>query len=280
MLNRAFFSLQMPWGPTQHRRRDADRERACSTPLFYRPFGVWGIPFATSFVNVIGTFLLSRSLKPLVGPFVTPRFRRAMIVIVRRVGAARRGVLRRLVRPRHAARTHASRAGREPARASGARRLGSGRARLALGSRRCADGVLRRARRLRASRVPGCASRSSRPRARSGYDAAVSSPQRVSVAATPGTQPTSQDESGAISSSSERPGEGPAPCADTSVHGAASIRDRLDPARRSERPTILRRPPRRGQLAHGGRRRRPTRRSRGLTTLASRRGARSHCATS
>ncbi len=50
--------------------------------LFYRPFGVWGIPFATSFVNIIGTILLSRSLKPVVGPFITPRFRRAMLVIV------------------------------------------------------------------------------------------------------------------------------------------------------------------------------------------------------
>jgi ABC-type Mn2+/Zn2+ transport system permease subunit len=42
---------------------------------------VWGIPFATSFVNIVGTILLSRSLKPVIGPFITPRFRRAMIVI-------------------------------------------------------------------------------------------------------------------------------------------------------------------------------------------------------
>ena len=40
------------------------------------------IDLSTSFFNVIGTFLLSHTLKPLVGPFVTPPFRRAMIVIV------------------------------------------------------------------------------------------------------------------------------------------------------------------------------------------------------
>ena len=83
MLNRAFFSLQMPWGPT----RIAVATLVANVvldALFYRPFGVWGIPFATSFVNIVGTFLLSRSLKPLVGPFITPRFRRAMIVIVAR----------------------------------------------------------------------------------------------------------------------------------------------------------------------------------------------------
>jgi putative peptidoglycan lipid II flippase len=80
MLNRAFFSLQMPWGPT----RIAVATLVANVgldALFYRPFGVWGIPLATSFVNIVGTILLSRSLKPVIGPFITPRFRRAMIVI-------------------------------------------------------------------------------------------------------------------------------------------------------------------------------------------------------
>jgi putative peptidoglycan lipid II flippase len=80
MLNRAFFSLQLPWGPT----RVAIGTLIANVildALFYRPFGVWGIPFATSFVNLIGTVLLARSIRPLIGPFVTPRFRRAMLVI-------------------------------------------------------------------------------------------------------------------------------------------------------------------------------------------------------
>ncbi len=81
MLNRAFFSLQKPWGPTKIAVATLAANGVLDA-LFYRPFGVWGIPLATSFVNVIGTFLLSHTLKPLVGPFVTPPFRRAMIVIV------------------------------------------------------------------------------------------------------------------------------------------------------------------------------------------------------
>ena len=32
-------------------------------------------------MNIVGTILLARSLKPVIGPFITPRFRRAMIVI-------------------------------------------------------------------------------------------------------------------------------------------------------------------------------------------------------
>jgi putative peptidoglycan lipid II flippase len=80
MLNRAFFSLQMPWGPTRIAVATLIAN-AILDAVFYRPFGVWGIPFATSFVNVIGTILLSRSLKPIVGAFITPRFRRAMLVI-------------------------------------------------------------------------------------------------------------------------------------------------------------------------------------------------------
>jgi putative peptidoglycan lipid II flippase len=80
MLNRAFFSLQMPWGPTRIAVATLIAN-AVLDAVFYRPFGVWGIPFATSFVNLIGTFLLARSLKPIIGQFVTPRFRRAMLVI-------------------------------------------------------------------------------------------------------------------------------------------------------------------------------------------------------
>ena len=67
MLNRAFFSLQMPWGPTKIAVATLVANGVLDA-VFYRPFGVWGIPLATSFVNVIGTFLLSRSLKPIVGP--------------------------------------------------------------------------------------------------------------------------------------------------------------------------------------------------------------------
>jgi putative peptidoglycan lipid II flippase len=80
MLNRAFFSLQMPWGPTRIAVATLIANVVLDA-LFYRPFGVWGIPLATSLVNIVGASLLSRSLRPVIGPFITPPFRRAMLVI-------------------------------------------------------------------------------------------------------------------------------------------------------------------------------------------------------
>jgi putative peptidoglycan lipid II flippase len=64
MLNRAFFSLQLPWLPTSVAVANLG-VNAFFDALFYR-FGVWGIPLATSLVNVAGTgallYLLRRRL--------------------------------------------------------------------------------------------------------------------------------------------------------------------------------------------------------------------------
>ena len=64
MLNRAFFSLQLPWLPTWVAVANLG-VNAGFDALFYR-LGVWGIPLATSLVNVAGTaallFLLRRRL--------------------------------------------------------------------------------------------------------------------------------------------------------------------------------------------------------------------------
>ena len=64
MLNRAFFSLQLPWLPTWVAVANLGVNAAFDA-LFYR-LGVWGIPLATSLVNVAGTaallFLLRRRL--------------------------------------------------------------------------------------------------------------------------------------------------------------------------------------------------------------------------
>jgi putative peptidoglycan lipid II flippase len=64
MLNRTFFSLQLPWLPTWVAVANLGVNAAFDA-LFYR-FGVWGIPLATSVVNVAGTgallYLLRRRL--------------------------------------------------------------------------------------------------------------------------------------------------------------------------------------------------------------------------
>jgi len=64
MLNRAFFSLQLPWLPTWVAVSNLG-VNAFFDAVFYR-FGVWGIPLATSVVNVAGTgallYLLRRRL--------------------------------------------------------------------------------------------------------------------------------------------------------------------------------------------------------------------------
>jgi putative peptidoglycan lipid II flippase len=64
MLNRAFFSLQVPWLPTWVAVANLG-VNALFDAIFYR-LGVWGIPLATSLVNVAGTaallYLLRRRL--------------------------------------------------------------------------------------------------------------------------------------------------------------------------------------------------------------------------
>jgi putative peptidoglycan lipid II flippase len=56
LLNRAFFSLQSPWVPTAIALGNLGLN-ALLDWVFYR-FGVWGIPLATSFVNIAGTAAL------------------------------------------------------------------------------------------------------------------------------------------------------------------------------------------------------------------------------
>jgi putative peptidoglycan lipid II flippase len=56
MLNRAFFSLQSPWTPTAVALANLALN-AVLDGVFYR-FGTWGIPLATSLVNIAGTALL------------------------------------------------------------------------------------------------------------------------------------------------------------------------------------------------------------------------------
>jgi len=56
MLNRGFFSLQSPWTPTAIALANLALNAALDA-AFYR-FGTWGIPLATSLVNIAGTALL------------------------------------------------------------------------------------------------------------------------------------------------------------------------------------------------------------------------------
>jgi putative peptidoglycan lipid II flippase len=53
MLNRAFFSLQIPWLPTWVALGNLALNAALDAAFF--SFGVWGLPLATSLVNVAGT---------------------------------------------------------------------------------------------------------------------------------------------------------------------------------------------------------------------------------
>jgi putative peptidoglycan lipid II flippase len=56
MLNRAFFSLQSPWIPTWIALANLTLNAALA--YAFSPLGVWGIPLATSIVNVAGTAAL------------------------------------------------------------------------------------------------------------------------------------------------------------------------------------------------------------------------------
>jgi putative peptidoglycan lipid II flippase len=65
MLNRAFFSLQMPWLPTAVALANLELNAAFDA-VFYR-LGVWGIPLSTSLVNVAGTAALLWLLRRRIG---------------------------------------------------------------------------------------------------------------------------------------------------------------------------------------------------------------------
>jgi putative peptidoglycan lipid II flippase len=80
MLNRAFFSLQSPWVPTVV----ALGNLALNAVLdwgFYR-FGTWGIPLATTVVNIAGTAALLELLRRRLGRIELLETARAFVLIV------------------------------------------------------------------------------------------------------------------------------------------------------------------------------------------------------
>jgi putative peptidoglycan lipid II flippase len=80
MLNRAFFSLQSPWVPTAV----ALGNLALNGVLdwaFYR-FGTWGIPLATTVVNIAGTATLLELLRRRLGRIELMETARAFVLIV------------------------------------------------------------------------------------------------------------------------------------------------------------------------------------------------------
>jgi putative peptidoglycan lipid II flippase len=80
MLNRAFFSLQSPWVPTAV----ALGNLALNGVLdwaFYR-FGTWGIPLATTVVNIAGTAALLELLRRRLGRIELMETARAFVLIV------------------------------------------------------------------------------------------------------------------------------------------------------------------------------------------------------
>lgn len=80
MLNRAFFSLQSPWLPTAVALANLGLN-AVLDAAFYT-LGVWGIPLATSVVNIAGTFALLALLQRRVGSVDTRETARATALIL------------------------------------------------------------------------------------------------------------------------------------------------------------------------------------------------------
>ena len=71
MLIRAFFSLQSPWVPTTIALANLGVNAALDA-AFYR-YGTWGIPLATSFVNMAGTFALIVVFRRRIGQWTAAR---------------------------------------------------------------------------------------------------------------------------------------------------------------------------------------------------------------
>jgi putative peptidoglycan lipid II flippase len=81
MLNRAFFSLQSPWTPTAVALGNLGLNAALDA-VFFR-LGTWGIPLATSVVNIAGTAALLALLRPRGGsPDVPQTLRSAALITV------------------------------------------------------------------------------------------------------------------------------------------------------------------------------------------------------
>jgi putative peptidoglycan lipid II flippase len=81
LLNRAFFSLQQPWLPTWLALANVG-VNALLNLLLYRPFGVWGIPLATSIGNLLSVAVLWALLRRRVGDLELGRTLRTLARIV------------------------------------------------------------------------------------------------------------------------------------------------------------------------------------------------------
>ena len=97
MLNRAFFSLQSNWIPTDVALGNLALN-AILDVVFYR-FGVWGIPLATAICNIAGTIALVVLLRRRLGRVGDDGMVAALVEDPRRVGAGRRRVAYAIWRP-------------------------------------------------------------------------------------------------------------------------------------------------------------------------------------
>jgi putative peptidoglycan lipid II flippase len=90
MLNRAFFSLQSPWVPTVIAVGNLVLNVALNAVL-YR-VGIWGIPLATSLVNIAGTvallYYIRRRLGRMEGRALASSYARITIAAALAAGAA------------------------------------------------------------------------------------------------------------------------------------------------------------------------------------------------
>jgi putative peptidoglycan lipid II flippase len=79
MLNRGFFSLQSPWIPSWVAFGNLGLNAALDA-AFYR-FGIWGIPLATSFVNIAGTWALIVLFRRRMGDFELGETARSFVLV-------------------------------------------------------------------------------------------------------------------------------------------------------------------------------------------------------
>jgi peptidoglycan biosynthesis protein MviN/MurJ (putative lipid II flippase) len=79
MLNRAFFSLQTNWVPTGIALGNLGLNAGLDAAFYH--FGVWGIPLATSLVNIAGTGALLILLRRRIGRIELDETMRAVALI-------------------------------------------------------------------------------------------------------------------------------------------------------------------------------------------------------
>ena len=80
MLNRGFFSLQSPWIPSWVAFGNLGLN-ALLDAVFYR-FGTWGIPFATSLVNIAGTWALLVLFRRRMGSFELGETAQSFVLVI------------------------------------------------------------------------------------------------------------------------------------------------------------------------------------------------------